>query len=78
MSSDLLVPRFAGRAFFQIHAFEDGIRPHALFDVENRLLQTFLLVQLRLFRRFLFFQSLVIRKEIGLFLRGGGDILLVR
>ena len=38
MSSDLLVPRFAGRAFFQIHAFEDGIRPHALFDVENRLL----------------------------------------
>ena len=59
MSSDLLVPGLAGRAFLQIHVSEEGIRPHTLFDVENRLLQTLLLVQFRLFRRFLFFQCLV-------------------
>ena len=77
MSSYLFVPHLACRAFLQIHALEDGIRSHTFFDVENCLLKTLLLVQLRLFRRFLFFQRLVIRKEIGLFLRGGGDILLV-
>lgn len=76
MSSDLLVPGLSSRAFFQIHAFEDGIRSHTLFDVENRLLQTLFLVQFGLFRRFLLFQRLVVREKIGLFLRGGRDILL--
>ena len=78
MSSDLFIPFLACRAFLQIHALEDGIRSHTFFDVENCLLKTLLLVQLRLFRRFLFFQRLVIREKIGLLLRGSRDVLLVK
>ena len=66
MSSDLFVPRLAGRAFNEVRAFQDGILPHPVFDADDRLLQTLLLVQLRLFCRSLFFQRLVISEKVRL------------
>ena len=70
MSSDLFVPFLAGRAFHEVRALQDGVLSHPVLDADDHLLQTLLLVQLRLFHRFLFFQRLVVPEKVGLFLRG--------
>ena len=66
MPSDLFVPFFAGRALHEVRALQDGVLPHPVLDADDRLLQTLLLVQLRLFLGFLFFQHLVIGEKIRL------------
>ncbi len=64
VSSDLFVPRLAGRAFNEVRAFQDGILPHPVLDADDHLLQTLLLVKFRLFCRSLFFQLHVIGEKI--------------
>ena len=66
MSSDLFIPFLAGRAFHEVRALQDGVLPHPVLDADDRLLQTLLLVQFRLFLGFLFFQHLVIGEKIRL------------
>ena len=57
--------RHAGRAFDEVRALQDGVLPHPVSDADDRLLQTLLLVQLRLFPGFLFFPRLVIGEKSG-------------
>ena len=64
MTANLFVPFFAGRALHEVRAIQNGVLPHPVLDADDRLLQTLLLVQLRLFRCFLFFQNLVVREKI--------------
>lgn len=77
MSSDLFVPFFAGRALDEVRAFQDGVLPHPVLDADDRLLQTLLLVQLRLFLGFLLFQRLGIREKVRLVgARIGGSVVI--
>ena len=64
MTANLFVPFFAGRALHEVRALQDGVLPHPVFDADDRLLQTLLLVQFRLFLGFLFFQLHVIGEKI--------------
>ncbi len=66
MTSDLFVSFFSGRALHEVRALQDGVLPHPVLDADDRLLQTLLLVQFRLFLGFLFFQHLVIGEKIRL------------
>ena len=77
MSSDLFVPFLAGRAFHEVRALQDGVLPHPVLDADDRLLQTLLPVQFRLFLGFLFFQCLVIGEKVRLVsVRIGRDVVL--
>ena len=38
MSSDLLVPLFAGRALHEVRALQDSVLPHPVPDADDRLL----------------------------------------
>ena len=64
MTANLLVPLFAGRALHEVRAIQNGVLPHPVLDADDCLLQTLLLVQLRLFCRSLFFQRHVIGEKI--------------
>ena len=66
MSSDLFIPFLAGRALHEVRALQDGVLPHPVLDAGDRLLQTLLLVQLRLFLGFLLLQCLVIGEKVRL------------
>jgi hypothetical protein len=66
VTSDLFVSFFSGRALHEVRALQDGVLPHPVLDADDRLLQTLLLVQFRLFLGFLFFQHLVIGEKIRL------------
>ena len=66
MTATLFVPFLAGRAILEVRAFQDGVLPHPVLDAGDRLLQTLLLVQLRLFLGFLLLQCLVIGEKVRL------------
>ena len=66
MTSDLFVPFLAGRALHEVRALQDGVLPHPVLDADDRLLQTLLLVQFRLFLGFLLLQCLVIGEKVRL------------
>ena len=77
VSSDLFVPFLAGRALHEVRALQDGVLPHPVLDADDRLLQTLLLVQFRLFLGFLFLQRLVIGEKVRLVgIRIGRDVVL--
>ena len=60
MASDRVVSRYGGRAFFEIHTFEDCVLAVPFFDREHSLLPLLLPRKRRFFHGLLFLKRVVI------------------
>ena len=66
MTSDLLISLPGHGSLFEIHSLQDGIFAEFLLKIQNRMLDPFLLLKLRLFLFLFLLKCFIIGKEIHL------------